>query len=164
MVEAAIKYLFTPAESRVAFPQPRGESCATVAMQTQRLLKHYGVAARVVVGAAGWRGYPLRYAWQGQAEYHAWVETEFGEVVDLTCDDLNHRTGLSSPLAMIPAPANCWDLPSALTDRGYVEIEGGHAQINVDVPGEMGFDRLAELLLRFCNDQELEFQQRYANP
>lgn len=164
IVEAAIKYLFTPSKSRIAFSQPRGESCATVAMQTQRLLREFGVAARVVVGAAGWRGYPLRYAWAGPDEYHAWVETEFGEIVDMTCDDLNHRTNLPLTWTIIPAPANCWDLPSALTDRGYVEIEGGHAQINVDVPGELGFDTLAELLLTFCNDHKAEFQQRYPTP
>jgi hypothetical protein len=161
MVEAAIKHLFTPNESGIRFPQPRGESCATVAMHTQLLLKHYGVAARVVAGAARWQGYPFGYRWGGQDEYHMWVETEFGEVVDLTCDDLSSRTGMAHLLATIPAPRACWDLPSTLTDRGYVEMVGGHAQINVDVPGETAFDRIATLLLRFCERHAAEFRQRY---
>jgi hypothetical protein len=74
MIEAAIKHLFTPAESAIRLGQPRGESCATVAMHTQLLLKCSGVAARVVVGAARWRGYPVGYRWGGQDEYHMWVE------------------------------------------------------------------------------------------
>jgi hypothetical protein len=161
MTEAAIKFLFNPVESGIALSQPRGESCATVAMQTQRLLRQYGVAARVVVGAAGWRDYPVLYRWKGQAEYHAWVETEFGEVVDLTCDDLHHRIGLPSAWAHIPAPRNCWDVSLLLRDRGYVEIEGGHSEINVDVPGEEAFDTVAALLLRFCREKESEFRERY---
>jgi hypothetical protein len=131
-------------------------------MQTQRLLKHYGVAARVVVGAARWRGYPIRYAWGAQAEYHAWVQTEFDEIVDLTCDDLSHQTDLPPAWTAIKAPANCWDSRSALNDRGYIEIECGHAQINIDVPGEEGFDSLAERLLQFCFDHESEFQSRHS--
>jgi hypothetical protein len=161
MIEASIKYLFTPAESAIYLGQPRGESCATVAMQTQLLLKRYGVAARVVAGAAGWRGYPVGYRWAGQDEYHMWVETEFGEVVDLVCDDLSSRASVAQTWSGIPAPRSCWDLPSALTDRGYVEIEGGHAQINVDVPGEPAFDQIAEILSKFCERHEAEFRQRY---
>jgi hypothetical protein len=162
LIEAAIRFIFTPVDSGVDLGQPRGESCATVAMQTLLLLKHYGVAARVIAGAARWKGYPSGYRWGGQDEYHMWVETEFGEIVDLTCDDLNSRTGVVHAWPHIPAPRNCWESPSALSDRGYVEIEGGHAQISVDVPGEPAFDRLAELALNFCRSHEDEFRRRYS--
>lgn len=161
LIEAAMKYLFNPIESRISFQQARGESCATVAMHTQLLLRHFGVGARIVVGAARWRDYPFQYRWAGQDEYHMWVETEYGEVVDLVCDDLNSRVGVAHAGLNIPAPRNCWDLPSALTDRGYVEIEGGHVQINVDVPGEPIFDRVAKLASKFCEEHEAEFRQRY---
>jgi len=161
MIEAAMKYLFTPTESAIDLRQPRGESCATVAMHTQLLLKRYGVTARVVAGAARWRDFPVGYRWGSQDEYHMWVETEFGEVVDLACDDLSSRTSVAQAWPGIPAPRSCWDLPSALTDRGYVEIEGGHAEINVDVPGEPGFDRIAEILVKFCERHEAEFRRRY---
>lgn len=164
LIEAAVKYLFTPTDSGFYLGQPRGESCATVAMQTQLLLRHYGVAARVIAGAARWKGYPFGYRWGGQDEYHMWVETEFGEIVDLTCDDLNSRAGRVNASPHIAAPTNCWGLRSALTDRGYVEIEEGHAQINVDVPGEPAFDKLAELALNFCRNHEDEFRRRYPHP
>lgn len=161
LIESAIRFIFTPADSGVSLGQPRGESCATVAMQTLLLLKRYGVAARVIAGAARWKDYPFAYRWRGQDEYHMWVETEFGEIVDLTCDDLSSRADVVNAWPHVPAPRNCWEPPSALSDRGYVEIEGGHLQISVDVPGEPAFDKLAELALNFCRSHEDEFRRLY---
>jgi hypothetical protein len=161
LIEAAIRHLFNPAASGSGLLQPRGESCATVAMHTQRLLRLYGVTSRFVVGAARWRDHPAFYRWSGQDEYHAWVETEFGEIVDLACDDLNSRTDLSYASTTVPSPRNCWDLPTALSDRGYVEIEGGYSRINVDIPGEAGFDVLARLASKFCEEHEVISRERY---
>jgi hypothetical protein len=155
LIEAALKHVFKPENGVI---QPRGESCATVSMTVVWLLKRYGIASRFIVGAAGWHSFPLFYRWGGSKEYHAWVETEHHEIVDLACDDLNNRTDFNF---RIPAPKNCWDVASLLRDRGYVEIEYGHSVLDVDVPGKEAFDRIVVLAEAYCHANENAFKSRF---
>lgn len=153
----AIVWLYTT-QSGVQM-QPPGESCATISMLLISVLRHCGIKARLAVGAAKWDGYPIGYKWNGVHEYHAWVFTEYREVVDLACGMLNTRSDLTREVRLIQPPKNCWTRSEYLADREYVEIEDGHAHLNVDVPGEQSYDLLLSLLLDFCERNKQAFEK-----
>ena len=73
--------------------------------------------------------------WKGAAEYHAWVETEHGEIVDVACDAINHRSSLAASISILPPPKSCWEKPDQLIGRVYEEVRYGGREIDIDLPG-----------------------------
>jgi hypothetical protein len=157
LVEASIDGTFREAS------QPRGTMCVQVAMLAVSLLSQYGVVSRVVVGSACWMNYPHHFSWKGQSEYHAWVQTEYDEIVDLTCDALRDNPEISRRSPRTPAPPTCWTKRAELNDRTYTEVTGGATQLDVEVPGHPLFDDLARRSLQYARNHQTEFQERFGS-
>lgn len=166
LIEYSIKYTFDGAagivftHSRLG-QSVRGELCAPVALLTQWLLQVYGVRSRVVFGSAKWSGYPVGFKWKGVAEYHAWVETEYSEIVDLACDALNERSTLPSHYQTIASPKNCWTRANELTDRIYSEVPYGGQEIDVDLPDSNEFLMTAQVALNYARSHEKDFSNSW---
>ncbi len=152
LVKKPIKHVFD-GDAGFEFGGSRGELCANVALLIIWLLRQYGVQARFVVGSARWNNYPLWFDWKGEREYHAWVQTEFNEIVDLACDALSTRSNLPQPI-LSPSPQNCWVKRDELTDRVYREVANGARELDVDCPGSKAFEILATAALKFATRQE----------
>jgi hypothetical protein len=140
----------------------RGELCAEVATITSWLLRQYGVASRFVCGSAQWAGYPIGFQWKGEAEYHAWVETQHGEFVDLACDSLGARNDLPSAVRALPSPTAWWGRPGLMPDRNYEEAVGGWKQINVDPPDSPSFLKVAQRALQFARANEAKYREEFS--
>jgi hypothetical protein len=138
----------------------RGELCESVAMVAVWLLRHYGVASRVVFGSARWDGFPVYFDWKGQSEYHAWVETEFREYIDLACDSLRFRSDLAGSI-FVSSPNAVWGYHALMTDRRYIEVEDGWKQISVDQPDSPSFLRLARPALEFAQTNEARYREQF---
>ena len=163
LVEASIKHTFD-GQSGILFMHSqmgrsvRGELCAPVALLTMWILDQYGVRARIVFGSAKWNNYPFAFLWKGSAEYHAWVETEYGEIVDLTCDAINQRSGLALAIKVIPPPGACWKTSDQLTDRVYEEVRYGGQEIDIDLPGSPTFESMARVAIEYARAHEQAFR------
>lgn len=113
LMATTIKYTFD-GQAGIAFfhtqlgRSVRGELCAAVSLLTLWLLEQYKIRSRVVFGSAQWTGYPIGFLWKGEREYHSWVETEFGEIVDLACDALDKRSDITSASRPVHPPKICW--------------------------------------------------------
>jgi hypothetical protein len=138
----------------------RGELCDSVAMTTVWLLQHYGLAARVVFGSARWDRLPICFNWRGQAEYHAWVETEYEEFVDLACDSVRFRSDMADRV-MPPSPNACWGHRTLITDRQYIEVAEGWKQISVDQPDSPSFLGVARRALEFAKTNEAKYREQF---
>ncbi|MDX6405004.1 MAG: motif [Blastocatellia bacterium] len=164
LVEAAIKHTFDGGAGILFMHSQlgrsvRGELCAPVALLVQWLLNQYGIKSRVVFGSAEWKNYPFAFRWKGAAEYHAWVETEYGEIVDLACDAINHRSSLAAPISILPPPKSCWEKPDQLTGRVYEEVRYGGQEIDIDLPGSPAFDSTAKAAMQYARTHEVEFRK-----
>jgi hypothetical protein len=162
LLGSAIVWLYET-QTLVRLQQPPGESCTTISMLLISLLRHYGVKSRFAVGSARWQSYPIFYQWKGVAEYHSWVMTEYGEIVDLACGALNTRSALTDEQRKIRPPRTCWEKLELLADRDYVEVEDGHAHLNVDCPGEQTYDLLYSLVVAFCAENRENFAKNHNN-
>lgn len=162
LIETTIKHTFD-GQAGIAFfhaqlgRSVRGELCAAVSLLTSWLLEQYKIRSRVVFGSARWIGYPIGFLWKGEREYHSWVETEFGEIVDLACDALDQRSDITSASQAVHAPKICWTKPHLLGDRSYEEVPYGGQEIDVDLPGSRSFDRIASVALAYARVHEKKF-------
>lgn len=137
----------------------RGELCLYISVSVTRLLKLHNISARVVAGSAAWKNYPLQFKWKGRAEFHAWVETEFGELVDLGCDDFHRRRGLPFPVP--PGPPSCWDNRENLMDRKYVEVPDGAIAVDVYASDEAHLESATTLLREFVSANKKTYRDEY---
>lgn len=160
LVETAIKHVFD-GHSDFVVHGVRGKLCVSVAMVTVWALRQFAISSRLVVGSAHWKDYPTCFNWRGEQEYHAWVHTEFDEIVDLACDALSDRSDLSPIARESHAPSSCWRKRALLDDRDYTEIPGGHTELDVDLPEDKIFQEIANSVLAFARSHETEFQSKY---
>lgn len=114
----------------------RGELCLYASYLTKKLLEVHNIRSYIVAGSSKWSGYPTYFQYKPFAKYqefHAWVVTEFGETVDLTCDAFGNRRD-SNTLAgvkfSITPPKTCWD--KELNDREYIGYDLGAKSFPVD--------------------------------
>ena len=117
----------------------RGETCLYVASLTRDLLRLFNVRSYVAAGSSSWKNSPVYYSWKSNdgviVEYHAWVVTEYGELVDLACDDIVNRRDAYKfrALRLGLAPSTCWDKNPQ--DREYIVRDLGAKSLALDKRG-----------------------------
>ena len=122
------------------FGERRGELCLYSSKFVQDILKvFHGMESYIILGKAMWDNFPDYFDWKNYEnkyqEYHAWILTEYGEIVDLTCDALDQRTDsgyLKSTKLGIAPPERCWEKIETLNDRSYIGKQVGIGEITFD--------------------------------
>ncbi|MBY0052961.1 hypothetical protein H7K32_15025 [Brevibacillus agri] len=114
----------------------RGEHCIYVSNVIKELLSLHGIRSYVVAGSSKWDGYPIFYQWKPKAaipEFHVWVITQFGELVDLACDDMHNRADFAFTQTArmgVPSPSAKWD--KNMVDCEYIPKELGAKSFAID--------------------------------
>jgi hypothetical protein len=136
--------------------QTRGEACLYVARLVKDLLEQFEIKSYVAAGSAAWSGYPHYYQWKPHSlrpEFHAWVVTQYGEIVDLACDGFHTRRDAYrslGPMSGIPSPQKCWS--KQLSDREYIIRDSGAKSLPFDKKAYAIFYPVAiDKLSRFRN-------------
>jgi hypothetical protein len=106
----------------------RGETCLYVSTLVKDLLNELGVKSFVVAGISKWKDVSTFYDWKPPVQFHAWVVTEYGEIVDLACDALNERRDMLGKRTN--APTKCWI--KELNDREYIAKDLGAKSLPFD--------------------------------
>lgn len=132
-----------------AINETRGELCLYVSMLVKDLLEYYNIRSYIVGGEARWKDYPHYYKWNPQKEFHVWDVTQYGEMIDLTCDSFETRHDANTsvgPLVGIKSPDLC--LGKVCNDRNYTSHDLGCKNIKRDKRGYEKVKKIAfELLL-----------------
>ncbi|HAM79799.1 MAG TPA: hypothetical protein DCO80_03200 [Ornithinibacillus sp.] len=132
---------------------PRGELCLYSSYLTKYLLEIFEIRSYVVAGSSKWKYYPNFFQFKPEAkmrEFHAWLVTEYGEIIDLTCDDFGGRTDshlISGVRKGIQPPKTCWS--KVLTDREYIAHDIGAKVFNID---KKVLDMLKEVATKLLNE------------
>ncbi|HDR7338311.1 TPA: hypothetical protein QCX11_004481 [Bacillus anthracis] len=109
--------------------ETRGETCLYVSTLVKDLLTESSIKSYVVAGSSKWKGVPIFYDWKPPIQFHAWVVTQYGEIVDLACDALNERRDMIGRIG-INTPTRCWK--KELDDREYIEKDLGAKSLQFD--------------------------------
>ncbi|GIO03002.1 hypothetical protein J5TS2_36700 [Brevibacillus halotolerans] len=135
----------------------RGEHCIYVSYVVKNLLELHGIRSYVVAGASKWIGYPIYYQWKPKSkipEFHVWVVTQYGETVDLACEDIHNRSDFvftQTKKLGIPSPSSKWN--KDLSDCEYVPKELGAKSFLIDMNA-----------LNRLQKKAIEYHERYTNP
>ncbi|MGK7378334.1 hypothetical protein ACSFXN_10905 [Planococcus sp. 1R117A] len=122
----------------------RGETCLYVSTLVKDLLNEHRIKSYVVAGSSRWNHVSVYYDWKPPVEFHAWVVTEYGEIVDLACDALNERRDMRRSIGF-NIPTRCWE--KELKDRVYVPKDLGAKSLPFDKGYKDIKNKAFELLL-----------------
>lgn len=123
----------------------RGETCLYVSTLIKDLLVEFGIKSYVVAGSSKWKNISTFYDWKPPLQFHAWVITEYGEVIDLACDALTKRKDMQGRTG-ITSPKRCWE--KELSDREYIGKDFGAKSLQFDRNGYKLIKSQALKLLR----------------
>ncbi|PEV47429.1 MULTISPECIES: hypothetical protein [Bacillus cereus group] len=126
--------------------ETRGETCLYVSTLVKELLKEFEINSYVVAGSSRWNNVLTFYDWKPPVEFHAWIVTEYGEIVDLACDALNERRDILDK-SWRNAPSKCWS--KELIDRTYIGKELGAKSFPFD---HKGFDIIKDEAFRLLKN------------
>lgn len=122
-----------------------GESCLYSSFLTKEVLKEFGIKSYVVAGSSKWNNYPTWFQYLPNdkvMQFHAWLITEYGEIVDLSCDSFANRQDAHTFGGVklgIKSPSICWS--KEINDREYIVRDIGAKSFPVD-------KRVMEVLLK----------------
>lgn len=113
-----------------------GEACLYSSLLTKELLNEFDIKSYVVAGSSKWHNYPTWFQYLPNDEpmqFHAWLITEYGEIVDLSCDAFENRQDahtLGGVRLGIKPPSVCWS--KEINDRKYIVRNIGAKSFPVD--------------------------------